>query len=603
MNDDKRLVAAQQRAALMAALLDATAPLSQNENPLSVVRAFCDALVAASPHIRLAWAYLGEPNAEYIRPTYISGPAAAYAEQLEIGRDEISLRGPARQTLRTAKAIVVKTASDSSFMPWREQALNYNLEAMFCVALRCPVKSIAGLVSVAADTADYFDQIGLAPFLAFGRLAEVALMQAAARQRLEELATYDHLTGLFNRRAFEVHLEQTHKSALQQKQKYSILLFDIDHFKLVNDTYGHETGDRVLKHISAIAQDMLRQSDILARWGGEEFICLLPNTNDQAAWLIAERLRTQISGLEYPLDKHCILCTISCGIATFPLDGHDMHTLLASADASLYEAKRGGRNRIRQCKTEGRGVLATAGQIEQALQDKRIIPAYQPIIDLRSRQFAGEEILARMRMPDGQTLEAAIFIEAASQLQIIHRIDHAIIRQALLRCRLHRHADKVPLHFVNISGDLLRHPALVDDLLAQATQECRGVRTDSQGQKPIIIEITERELLSDTQDALQILKPFLDFGMRLAIDDFGSGFSSFKYLADLPIAFLKIEGDLIQRLHEPKVRAIIEGIQEIARKLDVTTIAEHVENEETAQHLLEIGIDWAQGYYFGAPQL
>lgn len=159
-------------------------------------------------------------------------------------------------------------------------------------------------------------------------------------------------------------------------------------------------------------------------------------------------------------------------------------------------------------------------------------------------------------------------------------------------------------HFVNISTDLLRHRDRVEALLGRAFRTCQECDANIPGEKPLVIEITEREFLEDPAEARRILAPFLDYGFRLAVDDFGSGYSSFRYLADLPVSFLKIEGDLVGRaLREPRIQAIIRGIQDIAGELGLTTIAEKVEDGETTEFLREVGIDWAQGFHFARPQL
>lgn len=158
--------------------------------------------------------------------------------------------------------------------------------------------------------------------------------------------------------------------------------------------------------------------------------------------------------------------------------------------------------------------------------------------------------------------------------------------------------------FVNISADLLRHPELTDDLIRFTGETCRACGIADEDVKPIVIEITEREFLGNIHNAREALDPLIQFGLKIAIDDFGSGYSSFQYLADLPVSYLKIEGTLIKRMrNEPKVKRIIQGIRDVAKDLELVTIAEHIEDEETAQALTELGIDWGQGYLFGRAEI
>jgi EAL domain-containing protein (putative c-di-GMP-specific phosphodiesterase class I) len=238
------------------------------------------------------------------------------------------------------------------------------------------------------------------------------------------------------------------------------------------------------------------------------------------------------------------------------------------------------------------------------LSENRIVPAYQPIVDLATGKVVAEETLARMITPDGQVVEAGRFIAAASQLQLLHRIDQAIVMQAFSHCVVGLQSGMNRLdHFINISADLLRHSELVDEMLQAARKHCSGCGGLIGDVKPMIIEITERELLADIDTARDMLMPFINFGLRLALDDFGSGYSSYQYLADLPIDFLKIDGTLVRRINEPKVRAIVQGIQDTANALNITTLAEFVENARTEAILREIGVHWAQGYYYGKPAI
>lgn len=594
-----------QREALLGALLQATANLTQGHDVETILRSFCDALVAASPHIRMAWIYLGEPDPDIIRPTYSAGPARPHPETLAIGRDPAAMQGPARRTLATGKPVVMQVVTDPGFALWRDSALAQGLRSVASIAFRAPGSNQAGLIAVGADTDDYFEQVGLEPIIAFARLGEMALAQAADRHRLEELATFDHLTGLLNRRALETLLTLEHARARRHTRPYSLLLFDIDRFKLINDSYGHGVGDQVLARLAQIIRGALRQSDSVARWGGEEFLCLLPETNCDEAMLVAEHLRHHIAGRPVQIDERMLRMTVSIGLACFPTDGEKIETLLSSADAALYTAKHSGRNRLMRSEAGAQGIYFIGAQIEEALAQERLRAAYQPIVELHSGRTVGEEALARIQRPGEQVLEADYFIEAANRLQLAHQIDYEIIRQAIRRCTVRMLSGAAPiLHFVNASADLLRHPNLVEDILECARQACSACGGKASDVKPLVVELTGRELLADMREIKRILAPLTDFGLRLAIDDFGSGHSSYRYLADLPIAFLKIERKLTLRVKsDTRIRAIIKGIQATAVELGLITLAEGVEDADTARVLNDLGVNWAQGYYFGAAEI
>ena len=417
--------------------------------------------------------------------------------------------------------------------------------------------------------------------------------------------SYDPLTRLPNRDAIQQTLKQLHRRFELQQGTYSILLLDLDRFKLVNDTYGHNAGDLLLKKLATEMTESLRPYDNLGRWGGEEFLCILPNTDIQGAIDSAERFRELISEQYVEIDNQQIRTTASIGVANYPHDNQDVSEVLRIVDAMLYEAKRGGRNRVASSRDQQGNILSIARQLEEAIGSDNIVPMYQPIVDLQNGELVAQEALARLHTDNGTYLEAGKFIEAALHLQMTHKIDHAITKQTILYCSQRVLDGKQPLpHFVNVSADLLRHPNLVEDIFATALSQCQACGDRIGPQKPLVIEITEQQLLSDVKDAKRILQPFIDFGLRLAVDDFGSGYSSLHYLAELPITFLKIDGRLVQRVtQDRKVRAIVKGIQNIADDLDLITIAEYVEDQATLNALRELGVSWGQGYFFGRPEL
>lgn len=230
-----------------------------------------------------------------------------------------------------------------------------------------------------------------------------------------------------------------------------------------------------------------------------------------------------------------------------------------------------------------------------ALRDGRLLAAYQPIIDLKTGAVVAEEALARIRSPNGSIIPASAFLDIARNMALTHLLDQTIMLQAFARARQAAHPGR--LYFLNISTLLLQQPEMLKALLNVAAQ------SENVMGKSYVIQLTGHELLNHPQETQRLLAPLLDFGMRLALDDFGSGGSSYKYLASLPFAFLKVEGSLVRRIAEPRVRIIVQGIQEIATGLGITTLAEHIESEEIADKVRALGIPWGQGRYFGKPVL
>jgi len=428
--------------------------------------------------------------------------------------------------------------------------------------------------------------------------------QRTLQKQLAYQATHDPLTGLLNRSALQEAVTREAERAERGEHSFSVILLDLDRFKIANDNYGHRVGDRLLAAVADRLRRHLRESDFFGRWGGEEFLCLLPGITGREVEEIAERIRADIMDSPVALEEVAVTITASFGVAAFPEDAGTTEELIRTADTRLFEAKCSGRNRVEAGQSGESLILPMGARLHRALEEDRILPAYQPIVDLTTGEEVAEEALSRLLEPGGEVLPAGRFIEAASQLQMVHRIDEVMLSRTIQRCSGMVLDGRPTNHFVNISTDLLRHRDRVDAILEQALQTCEQCGGMLGQQKPVVIEITEREFVEDTREVNRILQPFLDYGFRIAVDDFGSGYSSFRYLADLPVSYLKIEGELVRRAtHESRVRAILCGIRDIAGELGLTTIAEMVEDEATADFLREIGIDLAQGYYFALPRL
>jgi diguanylate cyclase (GGDEF)-like protein len=593
----------QEQFSIYRALLTATKSLAQGNTPDEVLRAACDALVASSERICLAWMYLGNPASESITPSYSIGRASEYTRDLVLDRSPGAMKGPGRRSLASNEPVMLKVNADSSFGIWRENAIRYGLEEGLTLPIGDPNHPYRGLIVIFVDTQNYFEQIGMEPFIAFAQLATVALDQARLKVSLEIMASIDPLTNLLNRREMQEVIDRVYASAKRSAKPLSLILFDLDRFKMLNDNYGHDIGDKILIGISEVAKRTLRTSDWLSRWGGEEFLAILPDTDENGAHNIAERLREAVEQFYLELNSQKIKTSASIGIASYPRDGDTPDFLIKAADAALYEAKKTGRNRVVAAKDK-REVYSIAAKLSAAIETNKLVPAYQPIVDLKTRKPVAEEALARLIDESGNVIAATEFISAAMELQLTHLIDYQIIKKTMSRCASNIAGGGPNIaHFVNISADLLLHQDLIQDLFAEAQAACISCGVDMGLIKPLVLEITERQLLGDANAVKAKLAPFIDFGMRLAIDDFGSGYSSFQYLADLPVSFLKIEGSLIQQVKDKRIRQMVKRISDIAKDLQLTTIAEFVEDADTADILCDLEIDWAQGYFFGRPVL
>jgi len=280
------------------------------------------------------------------------------------------------------------------------------------------------------------------------------------------------------------------------------------------------------------------------------------------------------------------------GISVYQGDADAMQSMLDQADALLYEAKRAGRDRV-MCTGAGqrrRDGHWDMNQVQSAITEKRVVAAYQPIVDLRTGGVVADEALARIITRDGALVPAEKFITAAESMNLVSRVDECVSQLALAQPM----PDRRQARSINLSSQFLSDLEQVEALVAQAGQSGR--------RRPyFVVEISERKS-SEIAMMKRNLRPLVDAGFRIAVDDFGSGAASFMYLAELPVHFLKIEGWMVKRIvADRKVRQLIGAIASTARSLKVNTVAECVENAETAQVLCDLGVDWAQGYFFARP--
>jgi diguanylate cyclase (GGDEF)-like protein len=429
-----------------------------------------------------------------------------------------------------------------------------------------------------------------------------ALHQSAQKDQLQRQALTDLLTGLPNRRAAEERLQTEKARAPRDKTGFALALVDLDYFKTINDRYGHSVGDEVLKGIARRFAAGLREGDWVARWGGEEFLFVLHASTAEEAAAIMERIASQVRVTPVETSVGEISLSFSAGVAAF--DAGDMidHPLLDQVDAALYRAKTDGRDQIR---------LATPSRapwsgplLRQALAENRVRLASQVIVDLNSGLAIADEALARVETAAGEIVEAKDFIDMAEGLGLMAEIDRQVIRQVMQSCELQIAAGGTGDfgHFVNVSPQFLARRDLVDEMLSHALNHCASCGNGPV--KAIVLELTERQHVVSLDQLREGLQPFIDFGFRLALDDFGSGYSSYLYLAHLPVSFLKIEGWLVANMRrDRKIAGIVESLASFARKEGVRTVAEHVEDAETARILREMGVDYAQGWLYGRPQL
>lgn len=421
-----------------------------------------------------------------------------------------------------------------------------------------------------------------------------------AELKLEYLVDHDELTGLLNRRGVWQSIQRIHARGRRSGLACCLAILDLDHFKLVNDAYGHGVGDEVLKSVSETLRREVRQADWLGRWGGEEFVIALPETSEVQARNGLERIRESVSAQPIEIKGQQIRVTLSIGFATCQPEEKDPRDVLARADMALYHAKNSGRNRV--CYDgHGSGVYAVsmAVLVQSALQTARILAAFQPIVELHDRRVVAEESLARIVAADGRVLAASSFIDIAEQLGLLHRIDSMLLSATAARLKTSKASGATPLlDFVHLSGDLVRHP----DILQTLARELDGVSKAAKGAPPLVLTLSERQITAETEQIARALAPLLDLGCKIAVSDYGGDASSFRFLIHLPVSFIQLDVNLVRLAGESaRARSILAAIQHSAKDLGITTIAKQIEDEGTLQRLVELGVDWGSGYLLGRP--
>lgn len=415
---------------------------------------------------------------------------------------------------------------------------------------------------------------------------------------LEYYAAHDPLTNLFNQRVFIDFLEYEIKRAEAHNYEFALMVIDCDNFKPINDKYGHTFGDLFLQEFSRILAESKRNEDILSRYGGDEFTLILPECGLEGALAVAHKLAKAVESFKLlTTDGNYAGVTISIGISIYPEHAKTQKELFLIADGMMYKAKEDGKNSIRVPLGDDiisvvKDQKAKSALLVDAVANNRIVPYFQPIQTTISGKNEIHELLMRIEV-DGKVVSAYEFIEVAESMSIINRMDLMVIENAFIKIKAENYQG---ILFINLSPKSL----IVGNYADSITQLIKHYEISKDH---IVFEITERETVKNFSVLEKFVMNLKMAGYKFAIDDFGSGFSSFHYIKKFPIDYLKIDGEFIININKDKKdKAFVHSILTLAKELNVKTVAEYVEDEEIVKTLKEMGVDYLQGFHIGRPQ-
>ena len=421
-------------------------------------------------------------------------------------------------------------------------------------------------------------------------------------RKIEYQATRDALTGLLNRREFEHKVKQT-LSLYESDTSHAFMIIDLDRFKIVNDSCGHQAGDELLKQLALRLKSLIRKSDMIARLGGDEFAIFLPNIDKAHALNQSEEILKSVSSYRFLWQDKTFTLGASIGLVIALPESSSYDYLYHSADTACYIAKNEGRNRIHLLSSDDAGIQKQTAdknwvaRLNKAIEDDDFYLYGQSIIPISPRAEGKKhvEILIRMVDDDRNIISPMAFIPTAERYGFMHRIDKLVLTKV---CNYIKQTPlESTLYAVNLSGQTLSTKTAMDELVAI-------VKKSNILDGRLCLEITETAAIANLEFARDFMISMQELGCYIALDDFGSGLSSFSYLKNLPLDYIKIDGVFVREMLEDKSSLImVDAIHSVGKKLGLMTVAEFVENTETIKLLKEIGVDLAQGYFYNEPEL
>ena len=421
------------------------------------------------------------------------------------------------------------------------------------------------------------------------------------KRALSYQASHDALTGLINRREFDNRLHAAVLSAQRGEGSYALLYIDLDQFKVVNDTCGHQAGDRLLRDVTGLLQSRVRASDTIARLGGDEFGVLLEGCTVEQSTRIADGVRQAIRDYRFVWGATTLSVGASVGVVQITAETESVANVMSAADIACYAAKDEGRNRVHLYEADGishprHREMHWVARVTRAVEENRLELYYQPIRPIaRAGATAFHELTVRLRDDDGRLVAPGEFIPAAERYNVMSVIDRWVIERAIERLKGWAARMEPPLLAVNLSGTSLNEQSFIDFVLQQVG--------DAALAQALCFEITETAAVTNLSNATFAMRELKARGCKFALDDFGTGLSSFMYLKTLPVDYLKIDGQFISHVADDAVdRSMVEAICKVGKALGIETVAECVESQAVLNELQRIGIDYAQGYFLAKPE-
>jgi diguanylate cyclase (GGDEF)-like protein len=565
-------------------------------------------LVVENGGYRMAWVGYAEHDAEKsVRVVAEYGDEQDYLTGMELSWADVEIgRGPTGTAIRTG---LIDINPDYRTNPraalWREAALAQGYRSSIGLPLNGK-KHVLGALTIYSAEADAFEREEvrlleeMANDLAYGiETLRTRAEHEEAERKLEFLAHHDMLTGLPNRVLLRDRFEQATAQADRDRAGVAMLFLDLDNFKQVNDTLGHNFGDKLLVKVVERLRGCLRDSDTISRQGGDEFIVLLPHLSDLGViGGIAQHIVEAFSeGFE--IDDYAINTTFSVGISMYPTDSREFDTLMRNADTALYQAKDSGRNTYRffseKMNVDAQEQLHLQGQLRNGLKNREFLLHFQPQIDIVSERIVGVEALVRWQHPELGLIPPGRFIPLAERSGLIIPIGEWVLHEACRQAQAWREQGQPLVMAVNLSALQFKRGTLVDTVIQALHQT--GLPAEL-----LELELTESILLQDIDVAIRTLHSLKDMGVKLSIDDFGTGYSSLTYLKRLAVDKLKIDQSFVRDLTEDAdSSAIVRAIIQLGHTMQLKVIAEGVETDAQLGFLRNYGCDEVQGYLYSRP--